>query len=413
MYQGIGNENMEQLISIIVPIYMIEEYLPKCIESIQLQSLRNIEIILVDDGSKDRCGEICDRYAVRDERIKVIHKENGGLVSARKAGIKSARGQYIGFVDGDDWVEKETFSALYHKALEHEADIVLSGYLEDISGITYKRKNKIAAGVYDKQEIQRKIIPNMLCCGEFYSAGIQPYIWNKLIRKELVIDNLLDIDERIRIGEDVAAIVPMILEADRVVITEECNYHYCIRKSSMIWSEKKEEEERQRLQILHTYLYQKMYTDNVMKMDVDQLYKYSMNNILTRIFGLINHNYDNSVFWPFENVNKNYPIILYGAGNFGRAVYGYVMKYMPGRLRLWVDREYKSYNLLGLPVQQVESIEEYVDTDSNVLIAVLDRCSAYAITDDLKKIGIPDNRIHWLNISDDSMIGTLKEQDFI
>lgn len=404
---------MEQLVSVIVPIYMIEEYLPKCIESIQNQSLQNIEIILVDDGSKDKCGEICDRYAMHDERIKVIHKENGGLVSARKAGVKSARGQYIGFVDGDDWVEKETFSALYHKALEYEADIVLSGYLEDIGGITYKRKNKIAAGIYDKQNIQEKIIPNMLCYGEFYTAGIQPYIWNKLIRKELVIENILNIDERIRTGEDVAAIVPMILEADRVVITEECNYHYCVRKSSMMWSKKREEEERQRLQILHTYLEKKIYTDKVMQMDVGQLYKYSMNNILTRIFGLINHNYNNSVFWPFENVNKNFPVILYGAGNFGRAVYGYVMKYMPDRLRLWVDREYKSYNILGLPVQQVERIEEYVDTDSEVLIAVLDHRSAYAITDNLEKMGIPHNRIHWLSISDDSMIETLKKQDFI
>lgn len=404
---------MEQLVSIIVPIYMIEEYLPKCIESIQHQSLQNIEIILVDDGSKDRCGEICDRYAVEDERIKVIHKENGGLVSARKAGIKSARGQYIGFVDGDDWVEKETFSTLYGEALEHKADIVINGYLEDINGITHERKNKIAAGVYDKQKIQEEIIPNMLCYGGFYSAGIQPYIWNKLIRKEMAIENVLDIDERIRTGEDVAAIVPMIVQAERVVITEECNYHYCVRKSSMMWSEKKEEEERQRLQILHTYLERKIYTDKVMQMDVGQLYKYSMNNILTRIFGLVNHNCNNSVLWPFENVNRNCSIILYGAGNFGRAVYGYVKKYMPDNLRLWVDREYKSYNILGLPVQQIESIQEYVDTDGDVLIAVLDQHSAYAITDNLEKMGIPDNRIHCLNISDDSMIETLKKQDFI
>ncbi len=100
------------VISVVVPIYNVDEYLPQCIDSIINQSYRELEIILVDDGSTDSGGSLCDRYARMDSRIKVIHKENGGLVSARKAGINSAVGEYISFVDGDDWIEPDTYRIL-------------------------------------------------------------------------------------------------------------------------------------------------------------------------------------------------------------------------------------------------------------------------------------------------------------
>ena len=100
------------LISIIVPVYNVEEFLPKCIDSILAQTYENLEIILVEDGTKDNSGQICDAYAEKDSRIKVIHKENGGLSSARNAGMDVARGEYFGFVDSDDWIEPETYESL-------------------------------------------------------------------------------------------------------------------------------------------------------------------------------------------------------------------------------------------------------------------------------------------------------------
>ena len=104
---------VEPLISVLVPIYKIDRYLGICIESLLNQTYKNLEIILVDDGSPDRCPEICDLYASKDERIKVIHKSNGGLVSARKAGLMAAKGEYIGYVDGDDWVGPGFYHSLY------------------------------------------------------------------------------------------------------------------------------------------------------------------------------------------------------------------------------------------------------------------------------------------------------------
>ena len=122
---------MKQLISVIVPIYKVEQYLPKCIESIINQTYRELEIILVDDGSPDNCGRICEGYAVKDKRIKVFHKENGGLSDARNFGISRANGEYISFVDSDDWINLDMYEVLVNLAVDSKADIVSGGvYLE-------------------------------------------------------------------------------------------------------------------------------------------------------------------------------------------------------------------------------------------------------------------------------------------
>src|SRR3990167_7926574 len=118
-------------ISVIVPIFRIEPYLPKCVESLLKQSFLNFELILVDDGSPDNCPQICDDYAKLDPRVRVIHKENGGLLSARKAGLKAATGKYISYVDGDDWVDKYYLDILYKLMEANEADLVVTAHFRE------------------------------------------------------------------------------------------------------------------------------------------------------------------------------------------------------------------------------------------------------------------------------------------
>ena len=120
------------LVSVVVPIFGIDRYLGICIESILDQTYKNLEIILVDDGSKDRCSEICDLYARKDSRIKVIHKANGGLVSARKAGLETATGEYVGYVDGDDWIDPNFYASMAETILEYDSDIVVAGMSRDL-----------------------------------------------------------------------------------------------------------------------------------------------------------------------------------------------------------------------------------------------------------------------------------------
>ena len=119
---------MEELISVVVPVYNVEKYIDKCINSIINQTYKNLEIILVDDGSPDNCGKICDEYAKKDNRIKVTHKENGGVSSARNIGIKNATGDWLTFVDADDWIENNFVEQLLKIGNQENAEIVLCGY---------------------------------------------------------------------------------------------------------------------------------------------------------------------------------------------------------------------------------------------------------------------------------------------
>ena len=122
------NEVICERISVIVPIYNTEKYLARCIESILCQTYTNLEIILVDDGSTDKSGDICDFYARKDNRVKVVHKENGGAAAARNFALNMVTGQYIGFVDSDDYTDIEMYQKLYEKAKQENADIVVCGY---------------------------------------------------------------------------------------------------------------------------------------------------------------------------------------------------------------------------------------------------------------------------------------------
>ena len=125
---------MKSLVSVIVPIYKVEKYLNKCVDSIINQSYKNLEIILVDDGSPDKCGEICDKYAEKDSRVKVIHKENGGLSDARNAGIDIAKGDYLLFVDSDDWITSNICEVLIKNANDNLSDIIACNQYESFDG---------------------------------------------------------------------------------------------------------------------------------------------------------------------------------------------------------------------------------------------------------------------------------------
>ncbi|MBQ1397138.1 MAG: glycosyltransferase family 2 protein, partial [Clostridia bacterium] len=140
---------MEPLISVIVPIYRIERYLGICIESILDQTYKNIELILVDDGSPDRCPEICDLYASKDSRITVIHKQNGGLVSARKAGILASHGDYIGVVDGDDRIGRGFYMSLFSAISESGADVAIAGFSRDLFDKSQTILNTLPSGTYE------------------------------------------------------------------------------------------------------------------------------------------------------------------------------------------------------------------------------------------------------------------------
>lgn len=190
------------LVSIIVPVYKVEKYLERCVQSILRQTLSDIEVILVDDGSPDNCGQMCDELANKDNRIVVVHKKNGGLSSARNAGLQVANGEYIGFVDSDDAVTPLMYEKLYDIGVKHHCDVVMCDYRRILlDGTDYVKSLQIPAGLYSKEKIKTIIFPSLIM-GSNLDYGPLLSVWHCLYSKQFLKSNNLLFDEEVRWSED-------------------------------------------------------------------------------------------------------------------------------------------------------------------------------------------------------------------
>lgn len=190
------------LISIVVPVYNVEKYLSRCINSIRRQTIKDIEIILVDDGSPDDCPQMCDEFAKEDARIRVIHKKNGGLSSARNAGLAIAKGEYVGFVDADDSIEHDMYEKLTEVIQSENVDFVMADYTRVLSdGTTYLKTVDIHEGYYDKKKLQIEIFP-VLIMGNNLEYGPLLSVWHCLYNVAFLKYNNIWFDEKVRWSED-------------------------------------------------------------------------------------------------------------------------------------------------------------------------------------------------------------------
>ncbi|MBQ9737111.1 MAG: glycosyltransferase [Clostridia bacterium] len=219
---------MMPLISVIVPIYKVEEYLDKCLESILAQTYKNLEIILADDGSPDNCPKICDEYAAKDERIRVIHKENGGLSDARNAGLEIATGDYIAFVDSDDYILPDMYEKLYKAIEENKADMSICNYVKvDESGkvISQNEKAFIKKGVLTPSEAMAILLENQ--------GGGYIVAWNKLYKREIFKELRF---EKGRLHEDEFFIHHAYGKCRKIACIEDGLYMYLQRGASITGS---------------------------------------------------------------------------------------------------------------------------------------------------------------------------------
>lgn len=215
--------NNEELISVIVPVYKVEKELGRCVDSLLNQTYKNLEIILVDDGSPDKCPEMCDSYAKQDGRIVVIHKENGGLSDARNAGLKIVKGEYIAFVDSDDWVETDFIETLYQNAKKENADISIVGYtLVWESGKTREfGSDKDYIVLNQEQAIRELLKQNKFQC----------MVCQKLYKTFIFDDVQFPIG---KLYEDVAISLPTFIKANKVVVSGVSKYNYFQRSTSIV-----------------------------------------------------------------------------------------------------------------------------------------------------------------------------------
>ena len=224
------------LFSIVVPVYGVEKYIHRCVDSILNQTYTDFELILVDDGSKDNCPKILDEYAEKDQRIKVIHKENGGLVSARKAGVAVASGEYIVSIDGDDWV-KENYLEVFAEAINNKpADVVCCGWIIANPNKNIERKVCVKEGYYDRERLNQKIMPILL--SDENGNDYPTMHWAKAIKRELLSPVLFAMDDRIIIGEDITCIVPCIYKCKDLYVMAESTYYYRYNPTSLTKSKK-------------------------------------------------------------------------------------------------------------------------------------------------------------------------------
>lgn len=208
---------MEPLISVIVPIYKVEDYLRPCVDSILCQTYSNLEVILVDDGSPDNCGAICDEYAAKDSRVKVIHKKNGGLSDARNAGMEVSTGEFLSFVDSDDLLPPDAIERLLSLAQTHDTDLVIGGH----SRFSEEPEPSAEPG-------QIRIMTPEEAMANMLQNGCAS--WARLYRRVIHADTLFPVGE---INEDEAIVMRLLEQCSRVAITTAVVYYYRCRPESI------------------------------------------------------------------------------------------------------------------------------------------------------------------------------------
>lgn len=230
-----------ELVSVVIPVYKVESYLERCVDSVRAQTYADLEIILVDDGSPDRCGEMCDAYAREDERIRVIHKENGGLSDARNAGAKEARGKYLLFVDSDDYISEELIRKTVTAAEETGSDMVLFDHFHVEGGRTEVRSEGLPSGRPLALRTEKRLLL------------AAPAAWLKLFRREFYERSGIQFPKGLYY-EDLNTMPKFVLAAERIVYLNEPLYYYMIRQDSIMGSRDYEKNYKDKIRVLDDVL---------------------------------------------------------------------------------------------------------------------------------------------------------------
>lgn len=379
---------MEPLISVIVPIYSIERYLGICVESLLKQTYKNLEIILVDDGSPDRCPEICDLYQKKDSRVRVIHKPNGGLVSARKAGVAAARGRYVGYVDGDDWVEPGFYESMITAMTESGAELVVAGHRKDLFSTSSCIRSTVPAGCYRGESLER-LKCNMLSCGRFHRVGVTTYVWNKLFIREKLIEVQNAVDNGISIGEDAAVVYPYIMKCDAVRVIDRCEYHYRQREDSMLKKSASFQKEAEGLHKLYTHL--SGFAENQPERYglKKQAEDFILGICIMRSGGVLKEFREE--FIPYSDKFFGKDIVIWSAGTFGQQLLNRIRESNYCNVVGWIDDDYWECRRCCLDVDPVDDID-FLKFDY-LLLATVDGTGAEEMKAKFVWRGVPEEKI--------------------
>lgn len=369
------------LLTVILPIYNVENYLDKCIESVVSQSYKNIEIILVDDGSTDHCGEICDGWTKKDSRITVLHKHNGGLVRARQAGLRIASGDYIAFVDSDDWIEREMYESLIEIAISHNPDLVTSGLIRDYANHSVVENEKIEAGVYEGEKLH-ELLHHVIHTSHFFESKINMHITNKIFRREILEKYQMAVPADAKVGEDADVVYPYLFESKKIAVSGRNFYHYVMRDDSIMGASAAHKKSLEIMQEIFSRCISKNEEriQNIREQLSQVAAFFTCMSAPESIVRL-----ENGILFPFQDVKRHDKVILYGAGRFGKAVKELFMSKQYCEILAWSDKAETD------GVIPPEKIPEY--QFDRLILAVINAAVADEIEDMLVEIGIDRQKI--------------------
>lgn len=378
------------MLSVIVPIYNVEEFLPKCIESILYQTYSQLEVILVDDGSTDNCPQICDNFARKDSRIQVIHKKNEGLVKARKSGLDIAKSDFIAFVDGDDWIELDMYSNLMKIAKRTNADFVDSGHFSDING-NKKIERILEKKVFELDNITKhKAFLSLLGLEHF--LNINQNIWCKIFKSKVIKDSYSNVPNSMQYGEDLINILYCILKSKKVVQVNDVFYHYRYRQDSI--SHLKSNSLIRKELILWNYC-NNIILENDRLMSQKDIDKSLFQKVYSMFEYCLSNKFDVIQYYSFPFIEKLFwkKVVIYGAGRVGKDYITQISKYEKCEIVCWIDINYKN---IHLEYRNVISIDELKKKAYDiVLIAVEREEMANCIRCQLIERGVPKQKIFW------------------
>jgi len=380
-------DNEQINVSVIIPVYNAENYIEQCLVSLLNQTYKRFELILVNDGSTDHSGQICEEYACKFQYINIIHKKNEGSNAARIDGLHMACGQYVSFIDADDWVDKDFLELLVTHMESCHADIVVTGCIKEGQGLSEKEINHFCSGIYEREKLIRDVFPRMLHFQGFYEFGILPYLCNKMFLREKLLACYNGIDTGIYDGEDVAVVYPYLLYTYKAVICNSAKYHYRIHSVSITANKKQDYYSNVAKLYLHLYckFLESEYSDCLLK-QLDQYMRMMVWNGNPK--GFIGA--DESVF-PFDQVPRGAFIVLYAAGNVGRRYYAQICKTGYCHLTAWVDQDWNMEEMQQLGVESPDVIEKRAF--DYIVIAIENLENVRQVRSYLLKKGIENSKI--------------------
>ena len=366
------------LVSIIIPVYNVEQYIEKCLDSVLGQTYRELDVICINDGSTDNSLAVLLRYEAQDSRVRIIDKENGGVVSAREAGLRIAKGEYTTFVDADDWIEADAIECMLAANQPYGADIIACGIWRDKGSSSVYDGNLLRAGFYTREYLV-KHPDDWLFSTQYLCKPLGASLCTKLFRTELIQRMHALLPRELVYEEDWTACILCCAHCSGLLVLDRAFYHYVYRWGSAASGKRRYSEEN----------YRAMYRvlSAIVERDEGRLRCLTacMHHALMEQFFSEYRAY--GVLFPFTKVREGQRILLYGAGTFGRVVHGAVCESSSLTLAGWTDLCWDSEELAELSLDPLEVV---VQGDYDMLvITLLDEMRARKIAEELNDKGVP------------------------